>query len=412
MDLRSGHAFWLIRNGILNAYPALDKDLRCDVVVVGGGITGALVGYHLAEAGISTVVLDRRDIGWGSTSASTALLQYEIDTPLVELKERFGEETAVRCYHSCRDAIYKLRDLTQKLDDPCGFSLKPSLYLAKRARDTAFLKREYMARKEADFHIDWWSARDVKRYMHFSRPCALYSHDGAQVDAFRLTHRLLEKAQADFGLRIFDRTEVSDYGVSGRQVVVKTNRDCTIRAKHIVFATGYEFEQFSDRKLVKLHSTFALVSEPMPAGGDLWHEDCLIWEKANPYLYMRTTDDHRILVGGEDEDFRDPDKRDAVISKKSATLQRKFLHLFPHIKLEPAFCWAGTFGSTEDGLAYIGQLPEFPLVSFALGFGGNGITYSLLAAEILRDHILDRSNPYSDLYRFDRHGAHPRGTRR
>ena len=82
MDLRSGHAFWLIRNGLLNAFPAAEKDLRCDVVVVGGGITGALVAYHLAEAGINTVVLDRRDIGWGSTSASTALLQYEIDTPL------------------------------------------------------------------------------------------------------------------------------------------------------------------------------------------------------------------------------------------------------------------------------------------------------------------------------------------
>jgi glycine/D-amino acid oxidase-like deaminating enzyme len=410
MDLRSGHAFWLIRNGILNAFPALDKDLRCDAVVVGGGITGALVGYHLGEAGISTVVLDRRDIGWGSTSASTALLQYEIDTPLMELKERFGAETAERCYHSCRDAIYKMRDLTQKLDDLCGFSLKPSLYLAKRASDTSFMKREFAARKEAGFGIDWWSAREVKKHMKFERPCALYSKDGAQVDAFRLAHRLLEKAQADFALRIFDRTEVDDYRVSGKQVLVKTNRDCTIRAKHIIFATGYEFKQLSDRKLVKLHSTFALVSEPMTAGRHFWHEDCLIWEKADPYLYIRTTDDHRILIGGEDEDFRDPEKRDVMIEKKSATLKRKFQHLFPHIQLEPAFCWAGTFGSTEDGLAYIGQIPEFPRASFALGFGGNGITYSVLAAEILRDQFLGKTNLYTDLYRFDRHGGNARSS--
>lgn len=411
MDLRSGHAFWLIRNGILNAFPALDKDLRCDVVVVGGGITGALVGYHLAEAGVSTVVLDRRDIGWGSTSASTALLQYEIDTPLVHLKERFGAETATRCYHSCRDAIHKLHHLARNLDDTCGFSLKPSLYLAKRASDAPFMKREFHARKEAGFEIDWWTAREVKKHMKFQRPCALYSQDGAQVDAFRLTHRLLEKAQADFGLRVFDRTEIVDYRVSRSQVLVKTGRGCTIRAKHIIFATGYEFKQLSDRRLVKLHSTFALVSEPMPAGRHLWHDDCLIWERANPYLYIRTTDDHRVLIGGEDEDFRDPDKRDSMIGKKSATLLRKFRHLFPHLAVEPAFCWAGTFGSTEDGLAYIGQIPEFPRASFALGFGGNGITYSVLAAEVLRDHFLGKGNPYSDLYRFNRHGGNARGSR-
>ncbi|HSI62917.1 MAG TPA: FAD-dependent oxidoreductase [Candidatus Saccharimonadia bacterium] len=407
MDLRSGHAFWLIRNGILNAFPAPDKDLRCDVVVVGGGISGALVGYHLAEAGISAVVLDRRDIGWGSTSASTALLQYEIDTPLVELKERFGKETGERCYQSCRDAIYKLQDLAQKLDDHCGFSLKPSLFIAKRARDVAFMKREFKARTDAGFTVEWWNGADVKRHMGFTRPCGIYSQDGAQVDAYRLTHRLLEKAQT-LGLRIFDRTEVLDYRVTGSRVKVKTDRGVTINAKHIVFATGYEFEQLSDRNLVKLHSTFAMVSEPLGAGKHLWHDNCLIWEHAEPYLYIRTTDDHRILVGGEDEDFRDPEKRDGMIAKKSATLQRKFRHLFPGIKLEPAFCWAGTFGSTEDGLAYIGEIPEFPRALFALGFGGNGITYSVLAAEIIRDQILGKSNPYSDLYRFDRHGGNAR----
>lgn len=404
MDLRSGHAFWLIRNGILNAFPPLEKNLRCDVVVVGGGITGALVGYHLAEAGIGAVVLDRRDIGWGSTAASTALLQYEIDTELVELKEMFGEETAVRCYRSCGDAIDKLHDITQKLDDSCGFSLKPSLFMAKRASDAGPMKREFQARKDAGFNVDWWGGAEVKRHMGYERPCGIYSQEGAQVDAFRLTHRLLEKAQT-LGLRVYDRTDVLDYEVGGSHVVVKTDRGAAIRARHIVFATGYEFKQLSDRKLVKLHSTFAMVSEPFPASPPLWHEDCLIWERGDPYLYMRTTDDHRILIGGEDEEFRDPEKRDAMIAKKSRTLQRKFRHLFPDTPLEPAFCWAGTFGVTEDGLAYIGALPEFPRACFALGFGGNGITYSVLAAEIIRDHVLGKSNPYADLYRFDRHGG-------
>lgn len=96
MDLKSGYPFWPLKNGLIQTYPPLEGDVTCDVVVLGGGITGALVAYHLVEAGLNTVVLDKRDIGWGSTSATTALLQYEIDTPLCELIEMVGEDHAAR----------------------------------------------------------------------------------------------------------------------------------------------------------------------------------------------------------------------------------------------------------------------------------------------------------------------------
>jgi len=85
MNLTSSHPFWAVCNGLPESYPSLKQDVSCDVVVIGGGITGALVALHLTEAGTKTLVIDKRDIGTGSTSASTALLQYEIDLPLREL---------------------------------------------------------------------------------------------------------------------------------------------------------------------------------------------------------------------------------------------------------------------------------------------------------------------------------------
>lgn len=51
MDLRSGHPFWLLKNGILATYPALAADETCDVAIIGGGITGALVSYRLVNEG-------------------------------------------------------------------------------------------------------------------------------------------------------------------------------------------------------------------------------------------------------------------------------------------------------------------------------------------------------------------------
>jgi glycine/D-amino acid oxidase-like deaminating enzyme len=85
-----------------------------------------------------------------------------------------------------------------------------------------------------------------------------------------------------------------------------------------------------------------------------WGEDrCLIWEHSRPYLYLRTTAEDRVMFGGEDEDFRDPIRRDRLIGKKAERLTERFRELFPDIAMEVAFASTGTFGETEDGLAYV-----------------------------------------------------------
>ncbi len=94
MDLVSPRPFWPLKNGLLSVYPALKEDLNCDVVVLGAGITGAFIAHRLAEEGLHIVVLDKRDVCAGSTSANTALLQYELDISLVDLTKRMGRADA------------------------------------------------------------------------------------------------------------------------------------------------------------------------------------------------------------------------------------------------------------------------------------------------------------------------------
>lgn len=399
MDLRSGHPYWLLRNGLLHTFAPLEHDAKCDVVVIGAGITGALVSWHLAEAGFSTIVLDQRDVAWGSTSASTALLQYEIDTPLRELIPRLGQDHAVRAYHACNDAIGKLHRLTNRLPENCDFALRPSLYVAPTRKAAAELEEEHALRHEHGFEVQWWGPETFRRSFPFERPGGIHSASGGQVDPYRLAYQLLTQGQS-MGLRVHDRTAVVDYDLTKRGVSVKTDRGAMVKAKHVVFATGYEATEFLSRKIVDLRSTYALISEPLPA--PVWHEECLIWEDADPYLYMRTTADHRVILGGEDEAFHNPTARDKLLPAKTRTLLKKFARYFPDLPLEVAFTWTGTFGETKDGLAYIGQVPEFPNASFTLGFGGNGITYSILAAEMIRDKLRKVRSPYEGLFEFGR----------
>jgi glycine/D-amino acid oxidase-like deaminating enzyme len=113
-------------------------------------------------------------------------------------------------------------------------------------------------------------------------------------------------------------------------------------------------------------------------------------------------DDNRALIGGEDDDFRSPIRRDRRVNSKTDRLASRFGKMFPAIEVEVAFRWAGTFGETKDGLPYIGQIRQMPHCHFALGFGGNGIIYSIIAAEIIRDALLQRPNRNARLFGFDR----------
>ncbi len=114
MDLTTGCPFWPIRDGLLATYPPLERDVTCDVAIIGGGMTGGFVALALAEAGVDVVLLDKRDVGTGSTASCTGLLQYEIDTPLHELVDCIGHEKAVRSYLLCLGAIDKLEPLFPK----------------------------------------------------------------------------------------------------------------------------------------------------------------------------------------------------------------------------------------------------------------------------------------------------------
>ena len=143
MDLRTGFAYWLLRNGLLATYSPLDRDETADVTIVGGGITGALAAYELSHAGANVVVVDKRDVASGSSTATTGLLLCETDTSLLELSERVGEHAAARVYHLGREAISRIESLTTSLADSCGFARRSSLYLASTSADARMLEREY-----------------------------------------------------------------------------------------------------------------------------------------------------------------------------------------------------------------------------------------------------------------------------
>lgn len=183
-------------------------------------------------------------------------------------------------------------------------------------------------------------------------------------------------------------------------VAAKTETRHTIRAKNLIFATGYELPKGVPTKGHKIASTWAIATKAQK--NKLWPEECLIWEASDPYLYVRTSADGRVICGGEDEDFSDEETRDALLKKKVAMLSRKLGKLFPNLDPRAAFAWTASFGESATGLPTIGRVPGMRHCWAALGYGGNGITYSRIAADVICAELTGDSDPDADLYRFGR----------
>ncbi|QIH33727.1 FAD-binding oxidoreductase [Sphingobacterium sp. DR205] len=400
MDLKSNEPFWLIKNGLLATYPALREDKVCDVLIVGGGITGALIAHQCISMGKKCVLIDKREIVNGSSAATTSMLQYEIDTPLYQLMELIGEEGAIASYEACSKAIDNIGLLSRKIGSKAGFRTKDSLYYASRKKDITWLKQEFDARKAAGFKVKWLDEDEIKTRYHLDKAYGgILSEQGASIDAFCFAHELLTH-NVRHGLEVFDKTALISVKSNLRSHTAEVSTGATIRAKKIIYCIGYETVGVIPEKFVDLLSTFAIVSEVNPSLYQRY-KDLLIWNTSDPYLYMRTTDDGRFLIGGEDEEFRNPQKRDALIAKKTDKLERSFHKIFNR-PFFTDFSWAGTFGVTKDGLPYIGEHKLFKNTYFVCGFGGNGITFSVTAMEMVAHWLENKKHPLSEWFRFGR----------
>jgi glycine/D-amino acid oxidase-like deaminating enzyme len=406
MDLKSGYPFWAVSNGLMQPFAPLQADLRCEVLVIGGGITGALVADELARnGGHEVAVVEQRDIGWGSTAASTAMLQFEIDTHMLDLAEQYGEDNAAAAYLACAQAIDQLQALAAGLDlgqADVDFQPLQSLYYASRARDHKALADEFALRGRYGLQQRWLERDALQQQFGLQAPCAILSAKAARVDPYRLAHRLFERL-AGMGVAVHDRTRIVELQRQAHQVRLLTAHGQHICAQHVVLANGYAAQHWLHQKVARNRSSYALITDPIDPAllGPL--TDTMLWESARPYLYMRTTGDNRLLIGGEDDAVDIPAKRDALVQHKAGRLLRKVAGLFPQLPLEAAFSWAGTFAETRDGLPFFGPHAELgPRVHLAMAYGGNGITYSMTGAGLLRAGIEGRAHPLQALYGFGR----------
>jgi glycine/D-amino acid oxidase-like deaminating enzyme len=375
----------------------IERDISTDILVVGAGISGALIAYSLAREGHRVVVIDRRGLLTGSTPASTALLLFEIDTPLIHLKREIGARPAERAWLRSKSALDALYKLTRDERIHASMSLRPSVYLAGDVLDDRGLAKEVRARVGIGLPSQYLDRRELRACFDLSRAAAIVSADSVAVDPRALASGFLRRAH-QLGARLFAPHEIADIQSGKRAALAVTKDGFTIESHQIVLCTGYELPKIVPTHGHSIASTWVIATKPQPK--HLWPSECFIWEAKDPYLYVRATIDGRIVCGGEDEEFTDESRRDAKLAAKARTLEKKLAKLLPKVDSRAQFAWTASFGQSDTGLPSIGQIPGHPRCYAVLGYGGNGITFSMLAAQLISASIGKRRDPDAGLFAF------------
>ena len=395
-----GDAIFTKINKMKKQYPYLTEDIDTEVIIVGGGVTGSIVGYYFSKENIPTVILEKERIAHGSTSITTSLLQYELDSNARDLEEYTSLDNVITSYKLGLKALDEIDKFIKVEGNHCKYEKKDTLLYTSKEGEVKEMREEYEIRKKAGLDVKYISKEENPFSLDLK--AGVYSiNGGAQIDPYEYTHQLLD-VSCKKTLKVFENTEVIDIKYEENGVEVVTSFGYKVRGKKVIIATGYNTERFTKRNFGVKTVTYNIATNPVK-NFDGWFNRVLIRDNCDPYNYFRTTSDNRIIAGGEDMDFYTTINNEKVADEKYEILFNRVKNMFPKINnMEVEYKYCGGFISSQDNLGYIGEDPNHKNLWFCLGYGANGILFAIQGGMMLSEYYKGNIDENMKLFKVDR----------
>lgn len=376
----------------IKQYPYLSRNIECDILIVGGGIDGAILNNHLSQKH-DVVLVEGSRFGHGATSVATALLEWQLDDFCDDLKNDLSSEQVCKIYYMGLNSLEKIQNFIKKHGNLCNFKQKSAFLFSNSIFQKKSIEKEHNFRKRAGLDSTLFT-RQSNPYP-FEISAGLFSHcGGAEFNPYLFTKQMIEAAKNQD--KMFENTKIADVEDMENKVVATTAFGDKIFCNKIIFATGFDHTLYSQKSLCKLFISYSIIIR-VPKDFS-WFSTSLLQDNSSPYHYFRFIKEGTIIFGGEDTPFHDKFNKNKA-ERKYKKLEKTFLSLFPNLKgkivVTHKFC--GLFGETKNNLGLIGRLKKENHLLFSSS-GANGIINAFCGVEIIEDILNGKKHEFEDVF--------------
>lgn len=357
-----------------------------DVAIVGGGITGVSTAFTLQKAGMSCILLEASNIGFGTTGGTTAHLNDFFDTTYDEAIRDFGEENARLFREAGQDAMLVIENNIRENSIACDWEKKSAHLFALDDKQASKLDSIVSGARRVGHQMEYID--QIKLPIPFTK--AVEIPNQGQFHPIKYIRALCELFIGAGGV-ILEECIVESHDEQEDMIILSTSRG-SMSARHLVYAThippGISVLHFTNAPYRSYAMAFTLRSQQYPT--------VLGYDLEDPYHYYRAQDidgETVLIAGGEDHKTGHATDTGECFSR----LENYVRELFDVDEVR--FSWSSQYYEPVDGFPYIGILPGSKgKVYTATGFRGNGMMFGSLSSKIISDLILLGSNKYEKLF--------------
>lgn len=394
MEYIKGEPYFCFCEQKIKQYSYLKNDLTCDILIIGGGIDGAIANFYLSKK-YDVALVDKSRLGYACTSCATALLEYQLDDFAKDLKEYLTNEQIVLAYKMAIKAMDKINAFISEYGNYCHFSIQPTLLFTESKKFVEDVKQEYEFRKSNGFDCELITPQ--QNPFPFKIMAGIFAQKGgASFNPYLFCKQMIENSKNQE--KIFENTHITKLEKTENGYTAITNFGERIFCKKVIIATGFNWELLNKSDLCDRFISYSIVTSPV--NDFSWHKNALIHDVKSPYHYLRLLPDSRIIFGGEDIPFKEKPINAKKAKKKYDKLAQDLFKLFPNLKekVKIEYKFAGCFGTTKNNLGLIGESPQDANLLYFISCGANGIINAIAGVDVIDDLIQHRPNKLIEIF--------------
>ncbi len=401
-----GARYWSERTTRRRTYPKLRGEHTADAVVIGGGLTGSMSAYVLANAGLDVILVESNRLAEGSTAGSLGIIVPEPDAWFRAVDSSAGRRSARVAWKEAHRGAAELAATIRKLGIRCDLESAPFLINSQSHEDAQALRKEQAARRDAGVVASWMTPAAVREETALESMGGLKPGAGFTYDPVRAALGFAVAAE-ERGARIFEKSEVRRTTFTRKNATVIL-KDAKIRTGAVIVATGEPGTVFSHlRRHVRRSSGYVVVTEPMTAAmrRETGKRGSIVASAApGDRHWMRWLADDRAMFAGAVGPLTAKRLQDRMLVQRTAQLMYEFSVRYPSISGLPArWSWGTEVVSTVDTLPWMGPHRNYPFHHFALGFGWHGDSLSWLSTRLTLRYLTGVSRKDDEALGFARH---------